>query len=86
METIAGPYIDQIYGVEAAVWSESIGSETIDMRIFPRVSALAERLWTDSDDPWSKFEPRIVWNNQRLSEIGGLAPERLQLEWCLQNE
>jgi hexosaminidase len=86
MEAIAGPYIDQIYGVEAAIWSESVGSATIDMKIFPRISALAERLWTDPDDHWSKFEPRILWNNQRLSEIGGLAPERLQLEWCLQYE
>lgn len=86
METLAGEHIDQVFGAEAAIWSESIDSMTIDMRIWPRTSALAERLWTNSDDHWRVFEPRILWNNQRLSEIGGLAPERLQLEWCLQNE
>jgi hexosaminidase len=86
METIAGPYIDQVFGAEATIWSESIDDQVLDMRIWPRASALAERLWTNSDDHWRRVEPRILWNNQRLAEIGGLEPERFQLEWCLQNE
>jgi hypothetical protein len=35
-----------IIGAEATIWSESIDEHNLDSRIFPRISALAERLWS----------------------------------------
>lgn len=46
METIAGQYVDQIYGAEAALWTEQVDRWSLDARIWPRASAMAERLWS----------------------------------------
>lgn len=46
MEAIAGEYIDQIVGAEAALWCEQVDVWSLDARIWPRLSALAERLWS----------------------------------------
>lgn len=46
METIAGEYVDQIYGAEAALWAEQVDQWSLDARIWPRASAMAERLWS----------------------------------------
>lgn len=46
METIAGEFINQIHGAEAALWVEQVDQYSLDARIWPRLSALAERLWS----------------------------------------
>lgn len=46
METIAGEFISQIHGAEAALWVEQVDQYSLDARIWPRASALAERLWS----------------------------------------
>lgn len=46
MEDIGGEYIDQIMGAEATLFAEQVDEWTLDSRLWPRLSALAERLWT----------------------------------------
>lgn len=47
LENIAGDeFIDQVLGAEAAIWSEQISDYDLDGRIWPRLSAFAERLWS----------------------------------------
>lgn len=50
MDEIAGEYVNQVYGAEVAIWSESIDPTIVDLRIWPRASAFAERMWSGKID------------------------------------
>lgn len=50
MENIGGEFVDQIHGAEAALWSEQVDEFSIDARLWPRTSALAERLWSSKNN------------------------------------
>ncbi|XP_067646594.1 chitooligosaccharidolytic beta-N-acetylglucosaminidase [Eurosta solidaginis] len=85
LNNIAGEYISQVMGAEAAIWSEQIDEFTLDYRFWPRASALAERLWSNTNESWQAAEARMLYHRQRLTE-NGIGAESLQPEWCLQNE
>lgn len=61
----------RILGGEATMWSEWVSPETIDSRIWSRMPAIAERLWSarevnDVDDMYRRLEV----NSIRLEELG----------------
>ncbi|MBN8705419.1 MAG: family 20 glycosylhydrolase [Bacteroidetes bacterium] len=61
----------RILGGEATQWAELVDEETLDMRIWPRTAAIAERLWSSGsvinvDDMYRRL-PEI---SLRLEEIG----------------
>uniref|UniRef100_A0A1A9UTR0 Beta-hexosaminidase n=1 Tax=Glossina austeni TaxID=7395 RepID=A0A1A9UTR0_GLOAU len=85
MEVVAKQYISQVLGAEAAVWSEQIDEQNLDQRLWPRASALAERLWSNPSGNWRQAEARMLLHRENLVE-NGIAAEPLQPEWCLQNE
>src|SRR5262245_61629265 len=58
-----------IFGGESAMWSEYVGAENIDSRIWPRNAAIAERLWS----PPSVTDPTSMYS--RLDEVSA------RLEW-----
>ena len=64
--------VDQIKGIQACVWSESVPSEAVaDQLIFPRALALAERAWTDSSRlNWHSFKVRVKDQLKRLGDLG----------------
>ncbi|XP_076038793.1 beta-hexosaminidase 1 [Oratosquilla oratoria] len=78
-------YTSQVKGGEAALWTEQADSENLDARLWPRSSALGERLWSDPDHNWRTAETRFIHHRQRLVQRGIMA-DRIQPQWCHQNE
>ena len=55
-----------ILGGEACMWSEYVSPENIDSRIWPRMAAIAERLWSaqsvvDADSMYRRMEVTSRW-------------------------
>ncbi|XP_052894907.1 chitooligosaccharidolytic beta-N-acetylglucosaminidase [Anopheles moucheti] len=82
---IGGPYAQQILGAEAALWTEQSDSHTLDNRLWPRLSAHAERVWSNPRSSWQMAESRMLLHRERLIEEG-IAANSIQPKWCLQNE
>ncbi|MPC14659.1 Chitooligosaccharidolytic beta-N-acetylglucosaminidase [Portunus trituberculatus] len=70
------PHTDLILGGEAALWTE---------QLWPRGAAIAERLWTNPVTNWKAAEIRFINHRQRMVQRGVQA-ERIQPQWCHQNE
>lgn len=85
LSVIGGSRSDQILGAEAALWSEQVDEYTMDGRFWPRVSALAERLWADPKTSWRDAEQRFLNHRERLI-VNGIQAELIEPQWCLQNE
>uniref|UniRef100_A0A336MDZ8 beta-N-acetylhexosaminidase n=1 Tax=Culicoides sonorensis TaxID=179676 RepID=A0A336MDZ8_CULSO len=80
----------QILGGEACLWTEQVDEMALDSRLWPRASALAERLWTDPENtndpdtiPRDIFSRMSVFRN-RLVHLG-LKPEPIFPKYCAQN-
>lgn len=79
-----------ILGGEACLWSEQVDEMSLDTRLWPRVAAFAERLWSDPalDADYSSIHEdvytRLNTHRDRLV-ARGLKSEALWPKWCVQN-
>ncbi|XP_031632217.1 chitooligosaccharidolytic beta-N-acetylglucosaminidase [Contarinia nasturtii] len=79
------PKHNNVLGGEACVWTELIDEHNLDSRVWPRLSAVAERLWSNPDTPATKSTERIFQHNTRL-ELLGISPEPIAPQYCILNE
>ncbi|MDE5438637.1 family 20 glycosylhydrolase [Elizabethkingia meningoseptica] len=78
-----------IQGAQANVWSEMIPSrERLEFMILPRLSALAERVWTDKD-LYSSYQQRLIdhyklWDikdyRYRMPDLTGFTDEQVIID------
>lgn len=52
-------------GGEAAMWTEQTQGQALETKIWPRLSAVAERLWTDPVTSWRLAENRFLLHRER---------------------
>ncbi|SNR32884.1 hexosaminidase [Haloechinothrix alba] len=61
-----------VHGVETALWTELVESESdIERMMFPRLQALAEVGWTPQQDrDWESFQRRLAMQAERMDNQG----------------
>ncbi|KAF7271840.1 hypothetical protein GWI33_015319 [Rhynchophorus ferrugineus] len=82
---IAGQKKDLVLGAEATLWTEQVDSTSLDSRLWPRSSAMAEVLWSEPSTSWREAETRFLIHRERLVKLGVNA-DALEPEWCMQYE
>jgi hexosaminidase len=80
----------QIIGAQANIWSENIPSEKrADYMTMPRMTALAEMLWTNNKSDYASYEKRLVLQfprmdalniNYRLPDLDGIIDNKVFVE------
>lgn len=77
-----------VLGGEATLWSSDTDANGFQQKAWPRVSALAERLWTDplhDRQGTDTSQKRINTHRRRMADFGVRA-DPIQPEYCLQDE
>ncbi|XP_027837805.2 chitooligosaccharidolytic beta-N-acetylglucosaminidase-like isoform X2 [Aphis gossypii] len=74
-----------ILGAETCMFSEFADDFSLDIKVWPRAAALAERLWTDPPTNALAAEYRLLQHRERLISLG-IKPDRITPEWCNDRE
>lgn len=85
LRAMAGERVGQILGGEACLWAEVSAGQTLDSRLWPRASALAERLWTEPAENFRHVENRILLHRHLLT-LYGVNAESIQPDWCMMHD
>ena len=79
------PRKDGVLGGEACMWSELVDGQSVDMKVWPRTAAMAERLWADPDGKSKTAEARFYRHRHRLI-ARGIKAAAVATAYCYQNE
>lgn len=74
-----------ILGAETSMFSEFADDFNLDIKVWPRAAALAERLWADPSTNALEAEYRLLQHRERLVSLG-ISPDRITPEWCNDRE
>jgi len=74
-----------VLGGEAAMWGEQTGSSSLDQTVWPRTSAVGERLWSEANiNDYEEAYGRLQWMTQRMIERG-IGANMIGPEYCMYN-
>ncbi|OQR96729.1 hypothetical protein THRCLA_07182 [Thraustotheca clavata] len=74
-----------VLGGEVALWSEEADESSMDVKIWPRAAAAAERWWLNPlKSSWKHAIDRIRIHRDRLVDIG-IQADAIQPHWCRLN-
>ncbi|ODM99196.1 Chitooligosaccharidolytic beta-N-acetylglucosaminidase [Orchesella cincta] len=73
----------QILGGEAVLWAEKVDQHNMEMKLWPRSAAFAERLWSSPRNRSNSVYPRLLHHRARMVRRG-IHADRLQPESCHQ--
>ncbi|XP_050421397.1 chitooligosaccharidolytic beta-N-acetylglucosaminidase-like [Adelges cooleyi] len=80
---------DLILGAETCLWTEYVDEFGLDLKVWPRAAAVAERFWSNpliSDtSSVDAAEYRLLEHRKRLISLG-IQPESILPEWCEDQE
>ena len=80
--------LNLVLGGEAAIWGEQTGDASLGPRLWPRASALAERLWSDMPTNGYSMDESVYTRLAAHIELltsRGLKTEAMWPQWCSQN-
>lgn len=80
---VPGLPAERILGVEAPLWSETLGTiRDVEYMAFPRVAAIAEVGWSrQADRAWEEFAPRLAAQAPRWTALGVNFHRSIQVPW-----
>lgn len=79
------PKTDGVLGGETAMWAELVDDQSLDVKVWPRAAAVAERLWSNPNTNSITAEPRLQQLRRRLIRKG-IRPDAISPGYCTQNE
>jgi len=73
---------ENVYGVEAALWTETIRTRTeMDYMVFPRLPGHAEIAWTTKHETWDEYKVRLGNHAPRFKAMGVDFYPSKKVEW-----
>eukprot|EP00164_Ancoracysta_twista_P006323 GFYU01008786.1.p1 GENE.GFYU01008786.1~~GFYU01008786.1.p1 ORF type:complete len:600 (+),score=201.97 GFYU01008786.1:95-1894(+) len=77
---------DLVLGGEACMWAEQVDSNNVENSVFPRIGAVAERLWSHQDATDEFNMASRLWEYRDRLVNRGIKAEPLQPVWCELNQ
>ncbi len=60
-----------VLGAQVNLWSEHVDTpRRLDYMVFPRLTAFAEKVWSEGERDYTEFEPRLRQHLERLDALG----------------
>ncbi|KAG5675281.1 hypothetical protein PVAND_005195 [Polypedilum vanderplanki] len=75
------PRNELVLGGEVCMWSEYLDEHSIEMKIFPRLNAAAERLWANPKTDLNAVESRFYRQRERIV-AKGIQADAILTEYC----
>jgi hexosaminidase len=82
VEVIDGVGEQQLLGVEAPIWSETLSTiDEVEFMAFPRIAAIAEKAWSPAGGTYEEFEPRLIAFGRYLDVLGVNYYRTAEVSW-----